>query len=293
MVGAHPAIATAQELKVFDLFTEPWERSWAQLGELQRSAGGGPRGVRSVWSEEEFNRRLSEVVQDVYGRVLAAKAGATVVLDKAPSYSRHVMHIRRLAPNVKFIHLLRDGRDVAASLRVAARRWARLWAPASIEAAATLWRTMVLEAREARRFAPAGYLELRYEELLHDGPEALLRVFAFIGVPATSGYAASISDRFAFEAMKATRGHPFDLPQDFFHRGRSGAWRGDFTARERYAFHVAAGDLLHELGYAGSTWWIERQHQRWLLPALEMLRLRRTASRLVQRWHAARRTADA
>lgn len=291
MIGAHSAIATAPELKLFDLFTVPWERSWRQLEALQRSAGGGPRGLRSVWSDVEFHSRLIDVMRDVYGRVLASKPGAHVVLDKSPSYSPHVLHIQRLVPRVRFIHVLRDGRDVAVSLRVAARRWARLWAPTEISAAAALWRESVREARQASRFGPAAYLELRYEELLADGPGALLRVFAFLGVPTSAHAAGEIVERFRFDAMKTAGGHPFDLPHEFFHRGRAGGWRHDLTARERYAFHAAAGDLLEELGYAWPSWWVERPHERWLLPLVEQPALRGALRQIVERWRPGGRAA--
>lgn len=265
MLGAHPLICTAQELKIFDLFTEPWERSWQQLIDLERAAGGGPRGLRIVWSDEEFRAVLHELLRRTYGRVLAGKPGATVVLDKSPSYSKHVAHIRRLVPHARFVHVLRDGRDVAVSLRAGARSWARTWAPSAIDAAAALWRTTVLEAREARRFGPAHYREVRYEDLLRDGPVVLRELFAFIGVSATTEEATAICERHTIDRMREG-GHPFDLPADFFRRGEHGTWRRELTAPDRHRVHRAAGDLLCELGYAGPGWWAEGRHQRWLLP---------------------------
>ncbi len=286
MIGAHPLICTAQELKVFDLFTGPWERSWNELDRLQRTAGGGPRGLRQVWSDEEFRCRLSGVLEDVYGRVLATKPGATVVLDKSPSYSRWVAHIRRLAPQVKFVHVLRDGRDVAVSLRVAARRWARAWAPSTIETGALLWRATVLDALEAKVFGPEHYLEVRYEDALRDGPSTLRRAFDFIGVPATPRQTEDIHAAHTIDRMRATGGHPFALPPEFFREGRAGAWHGDLSPIERYLFDAAAGDLLTQLGYAGEDWWIERGWQRWLLPALAGGRPGRRLRHLVRRLRA-------
>lgn len=284
MIGAHPLICTAQELRVFDLFTVPWEQSWQQLIDLERSAGGGPRGLRGVWSDDDFRRVLSDLIEGVYARVLATKPGAVVLLDKSPGYSRFVDHIRRLVPHVKFIHLLRDGRDVAVSLRVAARGWARLWAPTTIESAAVLWTSSVSAARQASRLGPERYLELRYEDLLTNGPAALLEAFAFIGVSATARDAAAIYEQHAFDRMRASGGRPFDLPRDFFREGRAGGWRDDLSPRERYLFDAVGGDLLRELGYADDSWWVERRYQRWLAPALGELgsgrRLRRIARRL-------------
>jgi hypothetical protein len=266
MMGAHPLVCTAQELRVFDMFTAPWEHSWQQLSDLQRTSGGGPRGLRIVWSDDEFHRTLADLVKSIYGRVRATKPGALVILDKSPGYSTHVAHIDRLIPHVKFIHVLRDGRDVAASLRVAARGWARSWAPSTIPSAALLWRTTVTAAREASRLGPERYLEVRYEELVRHGPEALSSVFAFIGVPAGADQTSAIYGAHTIDRMRQG-GAPFDLPPGFFHRGRPGNWREELTPRERYLFHGSAGDLLCELGYSEEAWWADGRFQSWLLPA--------------------------
>jgi hypothetical protein len=282
MLGAHPQVSTTHELKLFDLFTGPWEQSWRELVELQRTAGGGRRGLRIVWSDDEFYAFLGDLVKDLHARVLARKPGATVVLDKSPGYSRHVAHIRRLAPQVKFIHVLRDGRDVAVSLRVASTGWARAWAPSSIGPAASLWRSMVAAAGEARASQPTRYMEIRYEELQADGPAALMRAFGFMDLRATMEEAAAIYERHTIERMQAGDG-PFDLPREFFRNGRVGSWRAEMTPKERYLFDEAAGDLLRELGYAEKDWWIERRHQRWLVPALAAVPLRRGVRALARR----------
>jgi len=282
MIGAHPQVSTTQELKLFDLFTGPWEHSWRQLVELQRSAGGGPRGLRVVWSDDEFHALLAGLVRDVHARVLATKPGATVVLDKSPGYSQYVTHIRSLVPQVKFIHILRDGRDVAVSLRVASTGWGRAWAPSSIASAASLWRSMVKAAREAEAPEPSRYLEIRYEEMQDHGATSLMKAFSFIGLPATLEEAAAICQGHTIDRMQEGTG-PFDLPREFFRQGRVGAWRAEMTPMERYQFDDAAGDLLRELGYAQSGWWIERSHQRWLVPALAAVCIRRWAPALARR----------
>ena len=48
--------------------------------------------------------------------------------DKTPDYGRHVPTIRELLPEARFIHLIRDGRDVALSLRPLWFALARSWA---------------------------------------------------------------------------------------------------------------------------------------------------------------------
>ena len=87
---------------------------------------------------------------------------------------------RRLAelfPEADFVHLVRDGRDVAASFLELG------WA-GSIEEAALHWKLRVRRGRRAGARLPAGrYHELRYEELVAD-PEPSLRRLCAGGRPA-------------------------------------------------------------------------------------------------------------
>lgn len=125
-------------------------------------------------------------------------------------------------------------------------------------------------------------MDIRYEELQADGPAALMKTFAFIGLRVTLAEAAAIYERHTIERMQAGDG-PFDLPREFFRNGRVGSWRAEMTPKERYLFDVAAGDLLRELGYAEKGWWIEQRHQRWLVPALAAVPLRRGVHALARR----------
>jgi hypothetical protein len=273
MLGEHPRVATLHELKLFDLFTGRWQQSWQQLADLERVEGGGRRGLRRLWSDDEFEAFLTKIVADVHESVRATKPGASVVVDKSPGYSHYVEQIGELVPGVKFIHLLRDGRDVAVSLRAASRGWARTWAPGSIESAASLWRSMAGAAMEAREVAPERYLEIRYEQMQADGAAALMKVFAFVGVEASPDEATAIWQRHTLDRMQ--RDPAFDLPRDFFRRGHIGSWCDEMSALERYCFDAVAGEMLCALGYAERGWWVERAHQRWLMPVLAALPMRR------------------
>lgn len=267
MLGAHPEIATTHELKLFDLFTGPWAEAWQRLIDLQQDAGGGPRGLRLVWSDEEFLDVMRRVVADVHGRVLSTRPGARIVLDKSPGYSRYVSHIRTLRPDARFIHVLRDGRDVAVSLRAASCDWARTWAPTSVDSATSLWKSLVSAARDAEEQAPDHYLEVRYEQLHAEGPATLLKALDFAGVSAEPDAAASIYARHSIDRMRSGSS-PFDLPTSFFRFGEVGRWRTELTLGERYRFDRAAGDLLVDLGYAREGWWQARPYQRWIVPLL-------------------------
>jgi hypothetical protein len=268
MIAAHPSVcSTIDELKLFDFFTVPLEEGWRYLLSLQKDTGGSRNGLAAMWTDREFYEFLSDFVDRVYSRVAALKPEASVLLDKAPAYSKCVEHIDRLVPNSKFIHVIRDGRDVAASLLSAAQGWGRLWAPNKMTMAASAWKSHVLAAQKARKYKKR-YLEVRYEELLASGQGALQQVFDFIGEPIDAKEVAAIYETHRFENMKqlGIGTHGFALPNEFFRKGQAGDWRDSLTPRQRYLFDESAGDLLCALGYANTSWWYERPHQRFTVP---------------------------
>jgi len=268
MLAAHPSVcSTIDELKLFDFFTVPLEQGWNYLIGLQTATGGGRNGLAAMWTDAEFYDFLSEFVDRIYTQVSAAKPDATVLLDKAPAYSTCVDHIDKLIPRVRFIHMIRDGRDVAASMVAASRGWGQPWAPGDVESASKQWKEHVLGARKARQY-PGRYMEVRYEELLTNGTQVLRGVLEFMGVSTDPSVVSAIYDGHRFENMKqkGKGARDFSLPKEFFRKGQSGDWRNSLNPTERYLFHEAAGDLLAELGYCEPSWWFENSYQRMTVP---------------------------
>jgi LPS sulfotransferase NodH len=273
MVAAHPSVcSTIDELKLFDFFTVPLEEGWQYLLSLKKDTGGGRNGLAAMWTDREFYEFLSEFVGRVYSQVLAMKPEATILLDKAPAYSNYVEHIDRLIPQAKFLHMVRDGRDVAVSLLAAAQGWGRLWAPKEIAVAAAAWKSHVLGAQKARQYGER-YLEVRYEDLLGNGVQVLQSVFEFLDLSVDTEDVVAIYNRHRFENMKqGGRGvHNFALPKEFFRKGEAGDWRNSLTPGQRYIFEEKAGDLLCALGYSDDLWWFDRPYQRMTVPLLAIV----------------------
>ena len=76
-----------------------------------------PPSIPENW--REFLRTLPAVL-DAYFRYFAQKEGKTRWCEKTPMYVQHLNLIADLFPGAKFLHIIRDGRDCAASLH---RRW--------------------------------------------------------------------------------------------------------------------------------------------------------------------------
>ncbi|MEA2442014.1 MAG: hypothetical protein QOH76_3438 [Thermoleophilaceae bacterium] len=104
-----------------------------------------------------------------YYRAYAARHGKPLWGDKTPTHTARVTSIARTLPEARFIHLVRDGRDVAASLR------GLPFAPGDggIAAIAETWRDTLDRTRRLGAQVPH-YREVRYERLVAE-PEAVLR----------------------------------------------------------------------------------------------------------------------
>jgi hypothetical protein len=130
---------------------------------------------------DELERVEAPTLAQGIGAAFAAFAranGKSAWGDKTPKYVDHIELISKLFPTARFVHLVRDGRDVALSVL----DMERLHAHAAT--AAKVWARQVAGGRAAgRALGDARYLELRYEDLLEDGPGEIRRVCAFLGIP--------------------------------------------------------------------------------------------------------------
>lgn len=265
MIAAHPLVCTTVELTLFTRYTAPWIQAWKdESANIKKS--GLYQGIPFLWSEDEFYSFLREFLEKVYAKVIDTKPQATHILDKHPGYSKYVEDIHELIPGARFIHVIRDGRDVAASM-IAARRDMGFGAD-TVEGSAKEWKECVKAAQQARNYT-GQYLEVRYEELLHDGGESLARVFDFCGLNIGSQQAAQILSEHHFEKMQARSLAPVNgvkVPKAHFRRGKAGTWAQDLGPVQQYIFDSIAGDLLHELGYASEGWWADSGWHRTIVP---------------------------
>jgi hypothetical protein len=181
MIAAHPLVCTTVELTLFSMYTAPWLRAWNQQARNIEN-GRWYQGLPFLWDEDEFYRFLREFVDRAYERVLATNPEATHILDKNPAYAKYVDDINRLIPDARFIHIIRDGRDVAASM-IAAREQIG-YGTGTVRASAAAWKEHVLRGRGARKYG-GRYMEVRYEDLLASGVQTLESVFDFCELPAS------------------------------------------------------------------------------------------------------------
>jgi hypothetical protein len=190
-------------------------------------------------------------------RLYADKRGKPRWGDKTPGYATRMRRIQRALPEARFIHLIRDGRDVVLSRQTKSRR------PPPVGLAAKRWKRRIIATRK-RAQGVSHYLELRYEDLVLDTEGTLRRVCEYIELPfdpAMLAYHEHAEERLGEidRELPPKRGRPrlgarrrlaaheraFEPPAP----DRISAWRSEMSDRDRAAFEAEAGDLLTELGY--------------------------------------------
>ncbi len=167
--------------------------------------------------------------------------------DKSP---RNVLNLPLLAeafPEAVFVHIIRDGRDVALSLLELP--WA---GPDTIVEAATYWRRRVQRGRKGgRSIGSSRYREVRYETLLEDPESTVRSLCEFIKLPFDPIMLRYYEQEDLFghrskpEPERRTKaGHHHKPPTKGLRD-----WRTQMSKSDLALFEVAAGDLLDELAY--------------------------------------------
>jgi len=143
---------------------------------------------------------------------------------------------RRVWPDACLVHVVRDGRDVAAS-HLRGGRW---WGYRDVEEAARRW----LEVVEGPATGPTVF----YERLVTDPRAALEALLAELGAPWSDALLRHATTEHALLANP--HGHPSaDEVRRPIHREAVGRYRRDLTPPELRAFEAIAGDALDRLGY--------------------------------------------
>ncbi len=167
-----------------------------------------------------------------------------------------MLRIQRTLPEARFIHIIRDGRDVSLS------HMRMNWGPKTYEESAQLW---VDRISKARRMAPkvAHYHEIHFEDLVRDTEGTLRKVCDVIELdfdPAMLDYHERAEKRLEEKNVDLVRRHgptqpaearmeSHKLAKEPPREDRLEAWRHKMTREEIASYEAIAGPLLVELGY--------------------------------------------
>lgn len=264
MLDAHPLLAIPPETHLVQKVVRAW-----------RKGATGPDGVLAVMTGSRFwadfglepadlRKRLEAAAPLTVTSALrafylsyAASQGKPRWGDKTPEYLTLMDVIQAALPEARFVHVVRDGRDVALSLAEA------IFGPGSPGEAARSWAAGVAEGRRQGRLV-RHYLEVRFEALVRTPEPVLREVCDFLELP----WAPEMLDyhRGAAERLQEVN-RPLPLgagrspvpgaervrllatttnpPQP----ARVGRWRTEMSPGDLAEVSEVAGPMLAELGY--------------------------------------------
>lgn len=161
--------------------------------------------------------------------------------DKTPWYLRHMPMILEMYPNAQFIHIIRDGRDVALSLFNRHYDFGIY----NIYVAAEYWVTCLERGQElGAQLEPSVYREVRYEDLLEKPEETVRRICDFIG--------EQYSDK-VVHFRTSTEPGKTPLLQKPIQKTNAYKWKRQLRYRQIEVFESVAGAALKKNGYELKT----------------------------------------
>lgn len=224
------------------------------------------RAARWVYEESERRAILRLLYRSMYRWLMRIhRHGDRRFCEKTPRNCFIVPFLAEVAPDAQFVHIIRDGRDVALSY--SKKPWLsarsvdsgarepggyaygpipRFWVEeerreefrrtTDIHRCIWAWRRFVTAARTAGTgLGPRRYLEVRYEDLVEDPRATTDRITSFLGFDETDHVA-----RFRSRALQA-------------HSDSVGRWREELDSPALRTIDDEAGHLLRKLGYGAAS----------------------------------------
>jgi hypothetical protein len=265
MLDAHPELTIPPETHFVPELIETCRKRRVSADRLLEIVVSQRQWADFGLEAEELRRRFAAVepleageALRAFYRLYAERAGKSRWGDKTPIYVERMREIEAALPEARFVHLIRDGRDVALS-----RIRRALGEPPPARRVAKAWRQRIAGARrQARRLRH--YMEVRYEDLVLEAEPTLRRICEFIELPwepAMLDYHERAGERLRELAAdlpprggKALRPGSERLAAHALaaeppRQERIGGWRDEMSPADVAAFEGAAGPLLRDLGY--------------------------------------------
>jgi Sulfotransferase family len=259
LVDAHPLVAVIDEMRWIASFFERREGLTPEglvTPELVDRLLAYDRFATLEISREQLGRLIDTgdpvpypnfvaAIFDLYGRA----QGKSLVGDKTPRYARRIGTLHALWSHARFVHLIRDGRDVCTSIlnwKKAERALGRFspWGEDQVTTAGLWWEWHVRLGREdGGSLAPELYHEVRYEELVSRPAETCETLCSFLDLPYDDAMLKFHEGRTKMKPGRDAKRAWLPITSGLRD------WRTQMPVEDLERFEAAAGDLLEELDY--------------------------------------------
>jgi len=182
------------------------------------------RNNYSLFAGRGDNQKVKQAIIQFIDRNITSYLkyqNASVYIDDSTFNILHARSIYELCRYAKMIHIFRDPRDVVVSLMQ------QKWAPDDLDAAITWYKSVIHEWEHQKSLTPDHfYLEIRFEDLIHDFKGVIKQIDDFTGV--------------GFSELTY---------QTSFKKAHIGRWKEELPADQQEKLHSALSEELKLLGY--------------------------------------------
>ncbi|MBL1431939.1 MAG: hypothetical protein COC09_04165 [Gammaproteobacteria bacterium] len=173
-------------------------------------------------------RCLGSVIDGIF-EYFSSLDGKRRWCEKTPMHALHISALARVFPGAKFIHMIRDGRDCAASFH---RRWGY-----NIKRTICRWKEVILVAQTQGNELPTQYMELRYEDLTEQPDIWMRRICIFLNI------------EFNEKVLYLSRNQEFSGSTHKSITPNNAKWKKYYSQHTLAALDNIAGKQLDALGY--------------------------------------------
>lgn len=216
------------------------------------------RSLRSIHFEnhQTYPELLEKIVLKYAENIRGPEIHAVDTwVDHTPSNIRDLDKLFALFPNAVALHVVRDGRAVAASVMPLD------WGPNSIYFAAKWWAQQLASGLAAENFFGAQkVLRVRYEDLVTQAKPVLKKICHFANVR----FSEKMTTGGGFRVPPYTKAQHKLLLRDEVDQKRVDGWKRSLTEKQINLFEFIVGDLLSYLGYQPQNQWPEKPTQAYL-----------------------------
>lgn len=191
LLAAHPNITSFPESQFFIYLFSTYEPKRKRLGLSSRQVKPRLEKFLRESHASEMSYLLPKLplptvlYTSVFVRLLdrmAQQENATLWIEKTPDHLHYIDYIEKQIRGVKFIHIIRNGIDVVASLYDVRKQYPKEWhvEPANVDLCLQRWLKDVNLSLKYHR--AANHLLIRYEDLVEKTEAVLTQICHFMGV---------------------------------------------------------------------------------------------------------------
>lgn len=194
LLNMHPSIGIPE---IETNFLPTWKKKWENYGDLSDPKNfnkfynstiknsyfmykkdNNELIKENIWYNNCYNFNVQGIFEALIRHDTKIEFGSNKIWgDKSPLYLQHLNLLKRLFPNSKIIHIIRDVRDYCLSIKNA-------WGKNMIRAAQR-WSNDIQYAQKIGNEYPGEYIEIKYEELVMEPIKILKKICDFIDIEFT------------------------------------------------------------------------------------------------------------